>query len=157
LDLQQFILLALRREPGARYISIQDFQDKSDRTLSLTRKMSISSTRSVPTVGHFFILDGKLHHHNYEASKTRGPKTTSFWSGEAIFAPLLDGPVTRAPIATDFEFAEMMENLGLPLSFYDFDSPENNLEKADGVFYGLISRTETKSGSVGFCTFGKPV
>lgn len=157
MDLQQFIVLSLRREPGARYINIQDFEDKSDRTLSITRKISESSTRSVPVVHHFFVLDGKLHSHNYEDSKTRGPKTTSFWSGEAVYAPLLDGPVRKAPSATDFEFAEMMENFGLPLSFYGFDSPENSLEKVDGIFYGLTNRTPTKSDSGGFCTFGKPV
>lgn len=157
MDLDQFIVLSIRRQPGARYISIQDFQDKSDRTLSITRKISESSTSSVPVVAHLFILDGKLHHHNYENSKTRGPKTTSFWSGEAIYAPLLDGPVSKAPSATDFEFAEMMENLSLPLSFYDFDSPENQIEKVDGKFYGLITRTATKSDSVSFCSFGSPV
>lgn len=157
MDLDQFIVLSIRRQPGARYISIQDFQDKSDRTLSITRKISESSTRSVPVVHHFFILDGKLHSHNYEDSKTRGPKTTSFWSGEAVYAPLLDGPVSKAPKATDFEFAEMMENLGLPLSFYDFGSPENQIEKVDGNFYGLIARTATKSDSADFCSFGTPV
>jgi hypothetical protein len=157
MDLDQFIVLSIRRQPGARYISIENFQDKSDRTLSITRKISTSSTSSVPVVHHFFMLDGKFHSHNYEDSKTRGPKTTAFWSGEAIYAPLLDGPVRKAPIATDFEFAELMESRGLPILFFDFDSPENNLEKVDGIFYGLTERTPTKSDSGGFCTFGKPV
>lgn len=117
-------------------------------------------TKSIPVVHHLFILDGLLHSHNYEAPKTSNPKTTFFWSGKEIYAPLLygtPGPVYRAPVATDFEFAEMMENLDLALYFYDFDSPENQIEKVDGIFYGLISRTPTKSDSASFCSFGTPV
>lgn len=158
MDLYQFNKLQRRRDPEARHISIRDFQDHSDRTLSITRKISTSTTRSVPVIHHFFILDGQLHSHNYEA--TERPLTTQFWSGEKVFARLLvgtPGPVYRAPIATDFEFAEMMENMGLPLSFYDFDSPENQIEKIDGHFYGLINRTGPKNAPAGFCTFAKPL
>lgn len=156
MDLHQFTRLQRRREPEVRHISIRDFLDQSDRTLSITRKIARFPTRSVPMVHHFFLLDGQLHSHNYEA--TEKPMTTQFWSGEKVYAPLLQGtpgPVYRAPVATDFEFAEMMENLDLPLSFYDFESPENQISKIDGYFYGLITRTEPDFRSAGFRTFTK--
>jgi hypothetical protein len=163
MDSQQFAQLQKRRELLGKYvIDIQNFTDKSDRTLSFTTKISRSSTRSVRVVHHFFIRDGLLHSHNYEAPKNLKPRTTRFWSGESVYAPLLagiPGQILRSPIATDFEFAEMMENLELPLHFYDFDSPESRVEKIDGIFYGLINRTERKgeSYSDGFRTIVEPL
>lgn len=165
MDTQQFLDLSRRRAlRGSNVVDIQNFKNQSDRTLSFTTKISKSSTRSVRVAHHFFILDGLLHSHNYEAPKNLMPTTTQFWTGKTVYARLLagiPGKLFRSPIATDFEFAEMMENLGLPLNFYEFESPESQMEKVDGIFYGLINRTAPKareggSYSDGFRTFTKP-
>lgn len=115
----------LSKEYGPRLdnISVHDFTDKSDRTLTYGYDFERNSW-------HVYLQDGeiRLYHYNYH-----GEELSTSWFINADLVP----PKRAYPEYTDPEFADLMrEKYGAPLCFTTFN--DNHLDLSNEIYYGRI-------------------
>lgn len=127
-----------------RTVSVEDFKDKSDRTLTISRERLPSD--GTESFRHIFFLNGLLHLHIYEVDES-GQLNTISWRPDNILPTRDVEPlIRRGPGATDYEFATIMENLHIPILFYVPESSYGHMEPVDGEFLGHIKPSWIEAG-----------
>lgn len=117
-----------------RTVSAQDFKDKSDRTLTISReRLENDGSKGFR---HVFFLNGELILHVYEITAD-GVFTTRTWRSGDFRAGEAEPTIRRGPSVTDYEFATVMENLHMPILFYVPESDFGHEELIEDNFYGL--------------------
>lgn len=124
----------LRKNP---LIGIEDFQDRTDRTLTISREQTTTQAGKIG-FRHIFILSGALCLHVYEVDEN-GEFTSLKMSADGYFpAREVEPTVRRGSAVTDYELAQVMENIHMPISFY---VPESSYGQEglvrDENFFGL--------------------
>lgn len=133
---RQYLDLKHREElRQLRTIIADDFKDKSDRTLTISReRLETDGSRGFR---HIFFLNGELVLHVYEINSD-GVFTTRTWrAGDFLKSGEVEPTIRRGPSVTDYEFATVMENLHAPISFYVPESDYGREELVDEKFFGL--------------------
>jgi hypothetical protein len=124
---------SLRKNP---LICIEDFKDKSDRTLTVGYA---GSSEEGWITHHSYIKNGLLHSYIYVSHEDGSYSNYSpVISGEYILAKDLSPAGPSYPSSTDYEFALIMENLHYPLEFYSKGSHGDNAVLITEVYYGEI-------------------
>lgn len=120
-----------RGRDARQKISSFDFQDRTDRTLTLGQNDD-------GTTLHVYIQLGVLYSHKYYAD--REDIAGACFGGE-IDTEFLAPDLVVTPRATDSEFAEMMIARYAPLRLADWDSEDNKVEDSDTGYYGRVWAT----------------
>lgn len=114
-----------------RNLSVRDFKDQTDRTLTLGKCAD-------GTTLHVYLQAGFLFAHNYlEDRKDISGACLSGMIAVSDLAP----DFYVIPRATDAEFAELMLGYGESLLLGDWDAVENKVEDSDTGYYGRIWAT----------------
>lgn len=134
---RQYLELKHREELRSNpLIGIQDFEDRTDRTLTISRERTMTQSGNVG-FRHIFILNGELHLHVYEINSDGVLTSRSFRHGEYLEAREVEPTIRRGPSVTDYELASIMENLHMPISFYVPESSYGIEPLVEENFFGL--------------------
>ena len=146
---QDFIeLLAHEEKIRVGVLKISDFEDQSDRTLTV----GISGPTDDPSRSlyeHIYIEGGQLRRHAYllEAGNVHTRIQTA---SDGIHVLLLRPVLGVAPSATDLEFAKLMAEFHQPLHFFEPDSEEDKMlskNRVDGEFFGWRQKYYFENGN----------
>lgn len=119
----------------SRILSIRDFADLSDRTLTFS--VGISAWRDAYEHRHVYIAGGLLNLHVYTVFDNGRIQTEFLQARETVLASDVRSAQRRGTESTDFEFALMMENLHMPLQFFPPGDKRGRVERT-GEFFGLV-------------------
>ncbi|HEX9225313.1 MAG TPA: hypothetical protein VF885_01495 [Arthrobacter sp.] len=121
---------------NSRILSIGDFADLSDRTLTFC--VGISPWRDAYEHNHVFIADGLLNLHVYTVFDNGEIQTEFLKARETMYANGLRTGQRRGTASTDLEFALMMENLHQPLQFFPPGDKRGHVDRI-GAYFGLVT------------------
>jgi hypothetical protein len=146
---RQYLELAHRDElRRARVFDIHDFNDKSDRTLTISRERLASDGKEA--FRHIFIMDEKLHLHVYEVAASGDVTSLSWRVDDFIRAGEVEPTIRRGPSVTDYEFATIMENLHAPILFYVPESDYGHMKELQKNFFGLTKPSWERGEEIEF-------
>jgi hypothetical protein len=141
-------LLAKENAIKQGVLSVSDFKDTSDRTLTLGFSGSINDP-SKRLYEHIYLEGGQLRRHAYSMD---GPSvyTKIQTAAEGMHILLLRPTLGTSPSATDLEFAKLMESFHHSLKFFKPGSKEDKVlseNRVDGKFFGWRQKYYFENGN----------
>jgi hypothetical protein len=142
------ILLAREKAVEEGVLRISDFEDTSDRTLTLGFSGLVNDP-STKLYEHIYLEGGQLRRHAYtmEGPDVHTKIQTAF---EEMHVLLLRPTLGTAPSATDLEFAKLMASFHHSLKFFEPGSEEDKFlseNRVDGKFFGWRQKYYYENGN----------
>lgn len=141
-------LLAHEEKIRVGILKISDFEDQSDRTLTV----GFSGPTDDPSRNlyeHIYIEGGQLRRHAY-LHDAGNIHTRIQTASTGIHVLLLRPSIGVAPSATDLEFAKLMAEFNQSLKFFEYDSEEDKMlskNRVDGDFFGWRQKYYFENGN----------
>lgn len=141
-------LLVAEQRIKTGIIRVDDFEDTSDRTLTLGLSGPIDDP-SKQLFEHIYLEGRQLRRHSYTVDG-KEIYTQVQTASTGLHVLLLRPSIGAAPSATDLEFAKLMAEFQQHLNFFDPGSKEDKElteTRVDGEFFGWRQRYYFENGN----------
>lgn len=141
-------LLSDEKRIKAGILRVDDFEDVSDRTLTLGYNGYVNKP-GFRNYDHIYLEGGQLRRHLYtvEAGEIH-TKAQTAWEG--IHVEFLQPSLGTSPSATDLEFAQLMAKFHKFLIFFALGSEDDKAlseKRVDGEFFGWRQKYYFENGN----------